>query len=139
MNEQPHPIISIKKTEEVNIPPIVIESIKQSVESWFNVHGEEVISKVISKYEGNNVEVLKAIQSTLVTISTQLATSLPTSQITIIKEMTQQQAKELVQSYLKENKSADTDELLIKLGIDLETLVKVLDELKTEGKIDVTS
>ena len=140
MSSKSKQVTSVKvtktNTEEVNIPPVVVESIKQTVETWFNVYGEELITKIIEKQNTTNVTILNNIHLTLQKISEDLSSSLPLSQITVVKEITFDEAKKIVKSYLQEHKKADTDELLVKLGIELETLVKVLDELKQSGDIE---
>lgn len=57
--------------------------------------------------------------------------------VVVIKELSHDDAKQLVERYMRENKTADTEELLLKLGIELRILVEILDELKAEGRITV--
>lgn len=52
----------------------------------------------------------------------------------VIKELTHEQAKKIVEDYISDKGRADTEELM-DLGIDLKLLVAILDELKEEGKI----
>jgi hypothetical protein len=125
-----------KVSEEINVPTWAIESFKQSVESWLNIYGAVLLDKVIDKYVQQTTPLLKEVNSTLKSIEEKLGNVLPLSQITVIQEIGYEDAKRMVQSYLEEHKKADTEELLLKLNVNLETLVKILDELKQEDKIE---
>lgn len=52
------------------------------------------------------------------------------------KEVSFEEAKELVSSYLMEHKKARVSEMAENLAIDVETIFAVLHQLKEEGKIE---
>ena len=55
----------------------------------------------------------------------------PNSQkVIVVKEMDYEDAKNLVISYFKEHKEADISELHEKLGIKIDMLIEIIDELK---------
>lgn len=54
--------------------------------------------------------------------------------LVIIKELSHEQARKMVEDYIREHGKADTEELM-DLGIELKLLVGIIDELKAEGKI----
>lgn len=49
--------------------------------------------------------------------------------------MYKETAKEKVIKYMEEHKTADTEELMTNVNIDLKLLVEIIDELKEEGKL----
>lgn len=53
--------------------------------------------------------------------------------IVIIEEMDKEEAKNKISKYMEENRTADTEELMENLKIDLRLLVEILDELREEG------
>lgn len=134
--KQQEPPTTVRRTEEVSVPEWVVDSFKKSAESWLNTYGEELVSKVAEKYTKQMAPLFEELNSTLKSIDEKLSEALPLSKITVIKEVSYEDAKQMVESYLRDHKKADTEELLLKLGLDLETLVKILDELKKENKIE---
>jgi polyhydroxyalkanoate synthesis regulator phasin len=57
--------------------------------------------------------------------------------IVVVNQVSRDQAKRLVEDYMREHKTADTEELLVTLGIELRTLLSILDDLKAEGRVAV--
>jgi hypothetical protein len=57
-----------------------------------------------------------------------------TQKVVIIKELSHDEAKKIVEEYLRVHGKADTEELM-DLGIELKLLIGILDELKVQGRI----
>lgn len=55
--------------------------------------------------------------------------------IVVIEEKSKKEAKELIESYFKEHKKADIEELMMNLHISVDTIVEIIDELREEGKL----
>lgn len=55
--------------------------------------------------------------------------------VVVIEEVPEEEAKHRVEEYFKEHKTADIEELMLNLKIPVQTLVKIIDDLKQEGKI----
>jgi uncharacterized protein (DUF927 family) len=62
-------------------------------------------------------------------------TLLTAEKFVMVKEVSRDQARRLVENYMREHQTADTEELLTNLRIGLRNLVEILDQLKAEGKI----
>lgn len=63
----------------------------------------------------------------------QLEQSSISEEVVIIEEMDKEEAKNKISEYMEENRTADTEELMKNLKIDLRLLVEILDELREEG------
>lgn len=55
--------------------------------------------------------------------------------VIILKEVTYEEAKSMVEDYLKTNKTAYISEIVEDLRLDLELVHQIIEELKTENKI----
>jgi len=78
-------------------------------------------------------EILDEIASLQKKIDYSMASS--PQNILYVEEITKEEGKEKVENYLEEHGAADTEELMMNLGISLRCLVDILDELAEEGKI----
>ena len=58
------------------------------------------------------------------------------SRILYVKEVSFEEARELISDYLKEHKKARVSEIAENLEIDVETVFAVLHQLKQEGRIE---
>jgi signal recognition particle GTPase len=57
------------------------------------------------------------------------------TRIVVVEEISKDEGKKLVEAYFKEHGTADIEELMINLQISVQTLVEIIDELRTEGKL----
>lgn len=55
--------------------------------------------------------------------------------IVVLKEVSKEEGKQLVEGYFKEHGCADIEELMLNLGISVQTIVEIIDELWKEGKL----
>lgn len=55
--------------------------------------------------------------------------------IVVIKEISKEDGKKLVEDYFKEHEEADIEELMLNLRIPIQTIVEIIDELHDEGKL----
>jgi nitrogen regulatory protein PII len=52
-----------------------------------------------------------------------------------VEEISKDEGKKLVEDYFKQHGTADIEELMINLQISVQTIVEIIDELRTEGKL----
>jgi len=57
------------------------------------------------------------------------------TKIVVVEEISKDEGKKLVEDYFKEHGTADIEELMINLQISVHTIVEIIDELRTEGKL----
>lgn len=55
--------------------------------------------------------------------------------VVVVEEIPKEEAKQEVEDYFKEHKTADIEALMLNLKIPVQTLVEIIDDLKQEGKI----
>jgi hypothetical protein len=56
--------------------------------------------------------------------------------VVVIRQIDENQAEDEIVSYLKSHKHADTGELVENLGIDIDLVLKVVQHLKEQGKVE---
>jgi coenzyme F420-reducing hydrogenase alpha subunit len=55
--------------------------------------------------------------------------------VVVLEEISKEDAKDRIEEYFKEHKTADIEELMLNLKIPVQSIVEALDELKREGKV----
>lgn len=127
-----------------------VQIVSQGIEEMIEVppsSGTIEVSGYFWRYKGeSNADIFRLNQeikelkdgiSEIKTLITNLYSKLDTTpRVVVIEELSKEEARERVINYLDEHQSADTEELMVNLGIELRLLVDILDELRREEKIE---
>lgn len=57
------------------------------------------------------------------------------TEVVVVEEVSKEEGKRLVETYFKEHGSADMEELMLNLRISIQSLVEIIDDLRSEGKL----
>lgn len=116
---------------------IIPEETRESIENWEiyeKVEGNSEIINMLRTEISMLMDKVASLEKNITPLLSNIASS-TTPEIVLVEEMSKETAKENLLDYIRGHKKTDIVELHKNIHCDIRLLVKIIDELRIEGKI----